>query len=641
VNIDRLATARGFGRSHEREAAHRPGALDRGLALAAGVVARALDWPAWNRRLSRAAGASADLRALSQAQVDERLAAVRGALRRQGIGIRQAGPAVALVAEVAARTLGLRPHAEQRAGALLLLQGRLVEMDTGEGKSLTVALAAAVAALAGVPVEVFTVNDYLARRDAAHFAGFFSRLGLDVGTLVADDPPHEREAAYGRQVLYVVNKDYVFEHLRFRAASGHGTFAQRGLYFAIVDEADSILVDEARTPLIIARESTRLDIHVLRAVAGYAQGLPAADYTVDEAERRVTLRSGCALEPLRAQGLAAGAWPERLLREMVEQALAARLLYRRDRDYIVADGRVAIVDEYTGRMLADRSWEQGLHQFVELCEGLAPTPVRETIARTTFPEFFRRYLVLAGTSGTLMETAPELRAVYGVPVSRVPRHRPARRRTRGPWLYRRSEDRWAAVAEAVRAGLRVGRPVLVCTRSVAASESIAARLRQAGCDLAVLNAREHAEEAAIIAAAGRQGRVTVATNMAGRGTDIVIDDAVRAAGGLLVVLTELHESARIDRQLMGRCARQGDPGECVMFASLEDELFVHHLPRLARAMASLAGPPSGTALPRAVGAVLRRCAQALAEARHRAERAQILDRNEALGRQLGFAGSPP
>lgn len=636
MKLDRLCQLRGFNRRRERELAARPNALDRLLALGLGTATRWLDRPAANLRRGRGASSGAGLQALDDQALDRRIQEARQMLRHRGLDARAIDPVVALVAEVAARTLGVRAHPVQRSGARLILQGRFIEMQTGEGKSLTTALAAAVAASAGLPVEVFTVNSYLAGRDAETFAPFFDRLGLSVGLLTAEQPPQERQAAFAKEVLYTVNKDYVFEHLRFRSENAEGVFAQRGLYFAIVDEADSILIDEARTPLIIARESEQLDADMLRAVSAKAATLVAVqDYSVNAAQRRVRLAPATTLEGLRECAPRGAQWPERLLREMVEQALAAREFYRRDRDYIVVDGKVAIVDEYTGRVLADRSWERGLHQLIELSEGLPPSPVRETIARTTFPEFFRRYLVLAGASGTLSETSAELMAVYGMRVQRLPTHLPPQRRVMAPKIFRYAEPRWLAVVDAVKAASARGQAVLVGTRSVAASQHLAERLLAVGIEATVLNARAHAAEAEVIAAAGLPGRVTVATNMAGRGTDIRITEDVRRAGGLCVVLTELHESARIDRQLMGRTARQGDPGQCLIFASLEDELFRNHLPAAVRSLVT-AGPDQ--ALPRALGQLLRRWAQGNAEARHRADRARLLDHDEALGRQLGLAG---
>ena len=642
---DGTARRIGFGAELERAPTPRPVAIDRLAAFALGAGLRALDVPAWNRLSASTPGSGARQAALELLADDalaEQVHRLCAGLRRRGLERRALPQALEVVAEVARRSIGLRAHPEQRAGAALMLSGMLVEMDTGEGKSLTGALAAAVAAASGLPVEVFTVNEYLACRDAAAFAPFFARLGLGVATIKADDSAAQRAAALTADVLYVVNKDYVFEYLRYRAASaGKDPFAGRGLCFAIVDEADSILVDEARTPLILAQESTQLDERVLRAVAEVASQLAVgSDYTVDRDERRATLRveSLTRVDALRDAGFGPAQWPDRLLRELVEQALVAREFYRRDRDYIVQDERIAIVDEYTGRVLADRSWERGLHQFIEIAEGLAPSPVRETLARTTFPEFFRKYMYLAGASGTLAETAPELMAVYGVRVARVPTHRPARRHLRGPIIYRNSNARWRAVEREVLAGLARGQAVLVGTRSVAASEEVERRLRAAGIEPALLNARSGAaeSEAHIVAEAGRSGRVTVATNRAGRGTDICIDDSVRAAGGLLVVLTELHESMRIDRQLLGRCARQGDPGQCVLLASLEDELFRQYLPLFSRRFVTSDddSPPLGGLASR----LLRRAAQALAESRHRADRASVLERNEALARQLGFAG---
>ena len=637
-----------FGASLERavSARARANGLDRWLAELAGVpLMLALQgmqpWRlAWGRRVL---AASVRLAALDDAGFDRLIPVVQARLRAQGPSAGALADGMALVCEAARRCLGQRPYPVQLLAARELLRGRIVEMATGEGKSLTAALAAALMASCGVPVDIFTVNDYLARRDADAMRPLFQRLGLSVAAV--DGPPQspQRRAAYAADVIYGVNKDCVFDYLRHRQTAQRDPFAGRGLFFAIVDEADSILIDEARTPLILARERGTEDDGELHALLALARGLASGDdYTVSLRERKVSLL------PAGRDRLAR--WlderevplthPMQVQQERLEQALCALLLYQRDRDYVLQDDKVQIVDESTGRILADRTWQRGLHQFIELKEGLALTAPRETIASLTYPQFFRKYLRLAGMSGTVAENAGELRRNYGAQVLRVPTHRPMVREYRGPVVYASSAQRWAAVVQAAQQGVAQRRAVLLGTRSVQASEAVAALLAAAGVDHVVLNARHDAAEAAIVAQAGRLGRVTVATNMAGRGTDILIDDTVRAAGGLMVILSEFHESTRVDRQLFGRCARQGDPGLALAFGSLEDDLFTTYTPRLVQGLARwLAGrAPADRRLPAWLARGLIAIAQRRASAGQRSDRDAAMARDESLREQLGFTG---
>ena len=603
-----------------------------------------------------AATAAADEPALKA-----RIAMLRGAMAKRGMNDANAVEAFALVREVCFRLLGKRHYPVQLMGGYTMLNGGLAEMMTGEGKTLTAVLPAVAVALAGVPVHVITVNEYLARRDSEHLSAVYGFFGLGVGLIEPDQEPPERILAYARAVTYCVNKDLVFDYLRDRLTQkqvkagaralldgwledGRVAAAQpkallRGLYYAIVDEADSVLIDEARTPLIISAEH---DDPNGRAVYEQALGLAAAlepelHYRLRVKERSIELTAaGRADVGSFACGLG-GLWKiSRAREELVEQALSALHLFELDRHYILAEGKVQIVDEYTGRIMPDRSWEKGLHQMIEVKEGLDLTKRRDTISRITYQRYFRRYLRLAGMSGTVTEVAPEMRTVYGLDVLRIPPNRPVRRRDLGVKLFAQSAARWDAVLESARRMSSAGRAVLIGTRSVAASETIGARLAAAGLPHEVLNARQDAREAEIIAGAGLPGRITVATNMAGRGTDILLDPEVRAAGGLHVILTEYHDSARIDRQLYGRAGRQGDPGSFEALVSLEDELFVAHA---AQALAWL-GPRLGADAVlgghRAHG--LRRFAQAAAERQNARIRHHTVEMDNRMEQALAFAG---
>ena len=615
-------------------------------------------------RIVAAAGAHEDAAAgRSDVALAARARELGRLMRRDGFTLPLAGETFALVRECARRRLGQRHYDVQLIGGWILLHGKVAEMDTGEGKTLTATLAAAAAALAGLPVHVVTANDYLAARDAAEMAPVYQGLGLSVCSLENGVPPEARRAAYGHDVVYTSNKEIAFDFLRDRIAIGARSrrlslalerlggesmaplngLLLRGLCFAIVDEADSVLVDEARTPLIIsapseAGESAAL---YLQGIA-LARGLtPGRDFSVLARQRRVEvtpaglerlawLAEGGEGEPL------TGIWrgPSRR-EELVTQALSALHLYERDVHYLVRDDKVQIIDEYTGRILADRSWEQGLHQMVEAKEGVTITGRRAALARTSYQHFFRRYLHLAGMTGTASEIARELRLVYGLDVVRVPTNRPSRRRALPTRVFARSDLKWAAVAARIGELRAAGRAVLVGTRTVAAAESASAALEAAGIPHRVLSARQDAEEAAIVAEAGAPGRVTVATNMAGRGTDIRLEPGVAEHGGLHVLATELHDSRRIDRQLFGRCGRQGEPGSHELFLSLEDELVVTHLPGALRRLIALGAgkaPRSGWALG------LLRLAQARAERRNLAIRKRLLKHDERQEESLAFSG---
>ncbi|HMV06516.1 MAG TPA: preprotein translocase subunit SecA [Accumulibacter sp.] len=637
------------------------GALDRWLGRLLGRWAQRGS-PLRVRRLrrfaERCAALADDLGSASEDELQRRATALRATLASNGPRDEHAAESFALIREVCARRLGLRHYPVQLMGGYALLRGTLAEMQTGEGKTLTAVLPAITIALTGAAVHVITVNAYLARRDAEHLAPVYAFFGLRVGLIVPEQDNAQRAQAYRCDVTYCVNKDIVFDYLRDRITAKHtlggaravvGNWLSsaserspallRGLYYAIVDEADSVLIDEARTPLII---SSNVDDPHGRAL--YAQALALAGslvngehYRLRADEHSVELTdAGRTVVGEFAHGLS-GLWAiSRAREELVEQGLSALHLFACDRHYIISEGKIQIVDEYTGRVMADRSWERGLHQMIEVKEGLDLSERRETISRITYQRYFRRYLCLAGMSGTATEVAPEMRSVYALDVLRIPPNRPVIRRDLGQRVFRDGDQRWAAIAERAAQMRQAGRPVLIGTRSVAASERASQHLTAAGLEHEVLNARQDAREAEIIGQAGQPGRITVATNMAGRGTDILLAQAVRAAGGLHVILSEYHDSARIDRQLFGRAGRQGDPGSCEAIVALDDELFVAHAARLLAWLRTRVSPDG--LLPERLGRLLRRYAQAAAERQNSRIRRQTVELDKRMEQSLAFAG---
>lgn len=464
-------------------------------------------------------------------------------------------------AQTAREVLDRRPRRTQLLAAAALLDHTMVEMATGEGKTLATALAAAVAAMRGTPVHVVTANDYLAARDAAAHQAFFQTLGLRVAYVAPQCPEEVLRTLYAFPVVYTTAKTLAFDRLRDQHTGRRPVL--RGLCLALIDEADSVLLDEADVPLILARErhqpARRASLWQALAIARQLD--PAQHMQLDDEARRAVLSPlGEAQVALRTQALG-GPWRQaRWRREVMGVALSGLWALQRDRDYLVRDGKLALLDTVTGRVAEGRAWSRGLHTVVELKEGLALSPDQETLAQTSFARFFQRYWRLGGLSGTLWEARAELREVFGTPVLRVPLHRPSARVTLAPKVFADEAALDAALVEVVRELHARGRPVLIGTDEVADSERIAAALRTAGLAPAVLNARQDVEEAEIVARAGRAGALTVATRMAGRGTDIELDAAAREAGGLHVIACQHNPSVRLDRQLWGRAARHGDPG---------------------------------------------------------------------------------
>ena len=595
--------------------------------------------------------AAAGLEALDDQDLRERAAALRTRLQRAGFGVPGlAAAAFALVREAAARAIGQRHFDVQLIGGWAMLQGMLAEMETGEGKTLTATLAAATAALAGRAVHVITVNDYLAERDSQWMRPIYQGLGLTVGCIRQGMEPDSRRAAYRCDVTYCSNKEIAFDYLRDRMVlggkprpiagrmealsdSGSGErLLLRGLQFAIVDEADSVLVDEARTPLILSAQGRHSQEEALhRDALGLAQQLAERDFRIGDEGVEISDAGLDNLETL-SEPLS-GVWRGPRRREqLVRQALTALYVFQRDKHYLVREGKVVIIDENTGRLMPDRSWEQGLHQLIEIKERCEVSGRRETLARISYQRFFRRYLHLAGMTGTAREVAGELWAVYRLRVASIPTNKPGKRRRLADRVYGSADRKWQAVVARIADLRHAGRPVLIGTRSVAASEELARRLEQAGLPYRLLNARQDRDEAEIIGRAGDAGCVTVATNMAGRGTDIRLSASVAATGGLHVIATELNDSSRIDRQLFGRCARQGDPGSCEAILAVDEDLVTSFFP-VAAARLRYFGR-----LPRWFGRLVFVIAQWRAERGHSRARRDLLDLDDYLGDILAFSG---
>jgi preprotein translocase subunit SecA len=585
-----------------------------------------------------------EMEAASDSEIRARIDAISAVLRTlEGDALKAAldkelPEILAAAREASRRTTGMRPYDEQILGAIVLHQGKIAEMRTGEGKTLVGPLGATVNAVGGRGVHVVTVNDYLARRDARWMGPIFAFMGLSIGVIAHDssylfDPeyhssdeqtaklrPVTRREAYAADVTYGTNNEFGFDYLRDNMVTELEQRVQRGHAFAIVDEVDNILIDEARTPLIIsgqAAESQNLYatfsklVPRLRAREAGAEG--GGDYFLDEKEKAVSpTEEGVARveQMLGIENLYSG---DPLMARHFESALRAHALFKRDRDYIVEEGEIVIVDEFTGRKMPGRRWSEGLHQAIEAKEGLHVQRESVTLATITFQNYFRLYGKLAGMTGTAMTEAEEFSKIYSLEVTAIPTHRPMVRNDEPDLVYRTERAKDGAIVEHIKERRAAGQPVLVGTTSVERSEHLATLLKREGIPHNVLNAKQHEREAPVVAQAGRSGAVTIATNMAGRGTDIVLGgnpaglasealrvrglnpaevdaatyaealaeaerscatdrEIVLAAGGLRIVGTERHDSRRIDNQLRGRAGRQGDPGSSRFYLSLEDDL---------------------------------------------------------------------
>jgi preprotein translocase subunit SecA len=615
----------------------------------------------WRRFLRQVNSHSDTLADAGKNRLADNIENARRHLHNDGLGRAAIARAFAIVREVAGRELGMRHFDVQLVGGWIMLEGMLAEMRTGEGKTLTATLPACTAALTGIPVHVVTVNDYLVTRDAEEMGPVYRALGLTVGTITEEMDPDARRKAYACDITYCSNKQLVFDYLKDKLALGSGDpglklaleslhsdqprldrLLLRGLYYAIVDEADSVLVDEARTPLILsAQGQSEEQVKVCRQALFLASQLRAGtDFLLHPRERQLELiergeqRLGEIAEPL------GGLWSgKRRRRELVSQALSAKHLFIRDKHYLVRDDKIQIIDEHTGRVMADRAWERGLHQMIESKENVELTSNRETLARISYQRFFRRYLRLSGMSGTLEEVRGELWSVYGLGVVAVPTDRPMIRTQRPDRTYRRAVQKWTAIVKRIRAVHQRGRPVLVGTGSVEDSELLSRLLKRVRLEHRVLNAHQDEQEAEIVASAGEKGRITVATNMAGRGTDIKLGPGVKELGGLHVISSERHIARRIDRQLAGRCARQGDPGSYEAILSLEDELVGLYFGDGVKNLLSAIGRKNRP-VPRWVASVLIALPQRMLQRYHRRVRRELLKVDEQRGKLLAFTGAP-
>ncbi|MBP2668182.1 MAG: preprotein translocase, SecA subunit [Deltaproteobacteria bacterium] len=480
----------------------------------------------------------------------------------------------AVVREAGRRFLDMRHFDVQLVGGVVLHEGRIAEMRTGEGKTLVATLPIVLNTLTGRGVHLVTVNDYLAKRDAEWMGRLYRSLGLTVGVIVHGMDDAERQASYRSDVTYGTNNEFGFDYLRDNMKFRLEDMVQRELHYAIVDEVDSILIDEARTPLIIsgpAEESTEFYVRVNSVIPFLKKD---ADYKVDEKARQVLLTEEAGIPKIERLLSVDNLYDPRNIEILhhVNQALKAHVLFHRDVDYMVKDGEVVIVDEFTGRLMPGRRWSDGLHQAVEAKEGVKVENENQTLATITFQNYFRMFEKLAGMTGTADTEAAEFQQIYKLGVTIIPTNQPMVREDLSDQIYRTEREKFHAVLEEVRALHAEGRPVLVGTVSIEKSERLSGILTRHGIPHNVLNAKHHEREAQIIAEAGQPGKVTIATNMAGRGVDIKLGEGVVGKGGLHIIGTERHESRRVDNQLRGRAGRQGDPGSSRFYLSLEDDL---------------------------------------------------------------------
>lgn len=627
-----------------RLALHLSGAVERGLARdAAAVVELQQQW-----------------HTLSDDALDERLSACRVQVRRGGLEPDQPGSralrieSLAVVSLAAQRTIQRLPYRVQVLAALAMHEGCVVQMAAGEGKTLAVAVAAVLHGWRRLPCHVVTSNDYLAARDVELMRPLYARCGVSVCAVVHETPQDALSAHYASDVVYATSKQLLADYLRDAIAlegaldpvrrrihhlSRGGQTRMRGLFAAIVDEADNVLIDEAVTPLIISapQPNPMLTAAVLAAHKLSADMHPGVDYNVVQAFRDVVFTRAGKDKLERITHELPPVWhaPERR-EDLMRQALIARDVYLLDRHYIIDDGKVVILDESTGRAMPGRSWSYGLHQAIEAHEGVEITHPAKTMARMSFQEFFTHFHRLSGASGTLQGVRSELWWTYGLPTLTVPTRKPSQLKVPKPLHFASAEEKWRALVAQVVHWHAKGVPILVGTRRLADSEALQLALGDQGLACEVLNAKQLAKEADIVAQAGLPHRITVATNMAGRGTDILITPEVESMGGLHVLAMEVHESARVDWQLFGRAGRHGAAGFAQAFVSMEDDLFERHLPWGVK---SLRKPVARMKFLR--GLMLRPLlwlAQSAAQRRSASQRKAMREREKQLRKQLSFAG---
>ena len=539
----------------------------------------------------------------------------------------------ALVREASRRVMGMRHYDVQLVGGIVLHRGKIAEMKTGEGKTLVATLPVALNALSGKGVHVVTVNDYLATRDAQWMGKLYNFLGLSVGVIVNGLDDQARKEAYGADITYGTNNEFGFDYLRDNMKFYATQLVQRGHNFAIVDEVDSILIDEARTPLIISGASDE-SVGMYRAMDQIVRQLGPEDYTVDEKARTAMLsEEGVAHceALLHVDNLFD---PANITQQhCILQALKAHHVFKRDVDYIVQNDKVVIVDEFTGRLMDGRRYSDGLHQALEAKENVTIAAENQTLASITFQNYFRMYDKLAGMTGTADTEAVEFHQIYNLEVVSIPPNKPMQRKDYPDLIYRTRKEKYDAIIEAIRELYEKGQPVLVGTISIETSDMLSQRLKKLNIPHSVLNAKQHAREAEIVAQAGQKGHVTIATNMAGRGTDIVLGEGVLELGGLHILGTERHESRRIDNQLRGRSGRQGDPGSSRFYLSLEDDLMrLFGSDRISGLMEKL-GLKDGEAIENTMVTRAVESAQKRVEAHHFEIRKTLLDYDNVMNQQ--------
>ena len=613
---------------------------------------------AFSATLSAIEAAEQQLRSGNYAGITQQQSSLVREVRRHGLNEERAVRIFAAVRIAATDKLGLSPYAEQLYAGWSMLHGSIVEMNTGEGKTLTAALPAIAVALTGTPVHIITVNEYLVERDAGELSSLYAEFGLTVATITDRMHDAERRVAYGADIVYCTNKQIVFDYLRDQQTlkgARHGLSSElrtlltktteqpllRGLCFAIVDEADSVLIDDARTPLILAepqRPDRALTTEATIALSMAKTLHSGVDFQLQQDNRSVWLTDTGSSALRRLAERLSGVWRfDRYRNERVRQALCAQYLYRLDRDYLVRQGRVELIDETTGRVMPDRKLQHGLHRMLEIKESCAVTDENQIISTISFQQFFARYCHLTGMSGTVREVRRELQQVYNTRVVRIPVHRANQHKHLPAIVASNNNEQLEHLITSISARHATGQPILIGTRSVIVSERISIALSARNIKHSLLNARQDANESRIVAQAGQIAAITVATNMAGRGTDIPLDHQAKTLGGLHVISFDINESSRCDRQLFGRAARQGDPGSGQSILSLRDELIVNAIPLqvlffVSRAINRL------PALGRPLAYLTIRYAQSVCERRHAAQRIAVFKGGDRLKRLLAISG---
>lgn len=585
---------------------------------------------------------------------------LRKQLQQQGLEDDLVAKAFATIRVVSNRTLGKRHFDEQILGGWCMMNGLLVEMETGQGKTLTATLPACTAALAGIPVHIVTANDYLAKRDEEILRPLYQKMGLSSASVVDGMETGPRKAAYQCDIVHSTSQQITFDYLRDRMEMGDeigkleiqykhlqnqqlqqpSAFLLRGLCFTIIDEADSLLIDEAKTPLIISqtRQNEEQDKTYFDSLFLARSLENKVDYKVHEQLQEVVLSPEGKTKLIKLVDNLGNTWQQKKRREiMVTQALKASLIFIKDKHYLVRDDKIEIIDTLTGRPMPDRSWEHGLHQLIEAKEGCEVTGEKDPLARIGYQKFFKRYLRLSGMSGTVTEVSNELNSVYGLKVIKIPTYQPCIRNMQPEKVYKTHREKWLAFARKVRKIHKSGQPILIGTNTVTESKKISAILTKIKLPHRVLNAQQNQQEAKIISKAGQLNSITVATNMAGRGTDILLGQGVKEKGGLHVIATTRNDARRIDRQLYGRCARQGDPGSAEGFMSLQDENIAEFYPPAMLGVILKFGIDNKP-LPNWIGKIILTIPQKLTEYKHYKIRCMLIKQDKQQTKTLSFTG---